>query len=94
MTRLATAAFVNGRFVRAGETPPRTVAPQEADNAQEASPATEGAEASGTAPVAALDGMTKDELVAFAAERGIEVSPHDLKAEIRATIDATLEAGA
>lgn len=35
-----------------------------------------------------LDSMTKDQLVAYAAEHGIDVDASTTKAEIRATIDA------
>lgn len=40
------------------------------------------------APPDPLDQMTKDQLIAYAGEHGIDVDPSVTKAEIRAAIDA------
>ena len=52
----------------------------------------DGASAEPTPPD--LDSLTKQGLIDLAAERGIEIDPNGLKAEIRAAIDAAMEGGA
>jgi hypothetical protein len=65
---------------------------QQVVRADRSGPAEEGSGGSGGAPgepePRSLDAMTKDELLAYAAEQGVTADASMTKAEIRAAIDA------
>ena len=71
---IAKSGFYDGKFRKAGQ--------------RHSGPVSDDVSTAGQDQVVDLDAMTKDELIAEAAKRGVEVKSSDTKAEILATLKA------